>query len=243
MSVANLLKEGVRSLLHRTGFELVRSLDRGHLLKQAVRIMEEQQVGVVLDVGANTGQWAQTIRALGYGRHIVSFEPLSEAYLNLQARALQDEHWTTVNAALDREPGETVLHVSENSQSSSMLDMLPLHQEAAPRSSYVGSETVRVTTLERVAAERALHENTAFIKVDTQGCERRVLEGAGTALKTVVAMQVELSLVSLYEGEPLIEEMLMFLRGFGFVPSAFEPNFWVADTGRVLQVDGLFIRA
>ena len=243
MSLRLHVREALRSALHRAGFDLVRVLEKDHLLKQAVQVMGERHIGVVLDVGANTGQWARTIRALGYGGDIISFEPLSDAYRSLQTEARRDNRWTPINLGLDEHPGEVVIHVSANSQSSSMLDMLPLHREAAPGSVYTRDETVRTTTLENVLTEDFPNGGPVFVKVDAQGYEHRVLNGARGVIDRVVALQVELSLVALYEGELLIEDMLASLRRLGYVPTSFEPNFWSNETGRLLQVDGLFIRS
>ncbi|MCA1707338.1 MAG: FkbM family methyltransferase [Actinobacteria bacterium] len=242
MNWRNLSTEGLRRVLHRAGFDLVRTLGEGHLLKQAARVMEDRHVGVVLDVGANTGQWARAIRALGYHGRIVSCEPLSDAYRTLEAAARGDDLWTVINVALGEEPGETVIHVADNSQSSSILEMLPAHREADPRSGYIRDQPVRVATLDAAVLETCAGMEPIFLKIDAQGYEDRILNGADTTLKSVVGMQIELSLVALYEGEPLIEEMIASVRSLGFVPTSLEPNFRSKETSRLLQVDGLFVR-
>jgi FkbM family methyltransferase len=236
------VKERVRSLLHRAGLDLVRSLDDGHLLKQAVRVMDERRVGVVFDVGANSGQWARTIRALGYRGQICSFEPVKEAFRALDAETRRDDRWTAINCAVGEDAGEAVIHVSQNSQSSSILGMLPEHREADPHSRFVRDERVRVATLGSAMSEHQGGSGPFFVKVDVQGYGSQVLNGAGPALSRVVAMQMELSLVPLYEGEPLIEEVIASLRSLGFVPASLEPNFRSSQSGHLLQVDGLFIR-
>lgn len=242
MNAMTLAKKALSTVLHRFGLDLVHSLGEGHLLRQAVHIMKERHVAVVFDVGANSGQWARTIRSLGYRGNIVSYEPLSDAYRALHAQARRDGSWTAINVALGEYPQSAVIHVAGNSQSSSMLEMLPVHREASPQSVYVRDETVRMETLAMAVTAHAPGNDPIFVKIDAQGYEGRVLKGAAQAVGRVAAMQVELSLVSLYDGEPLIEEMIAYMRDLGFVPSSFEPNFWSKDGGRVLQVDGLFIR-
>lgn len=98
----------------------MRVLDENHLLKQAVRMMEQNQIGLVLDVGGNTGQWARAILALGYQGRVISFEPLFDAYHKLQAATEAHSRWAAINQGLGEREGEATIHVSRNSQSSSM---------------------------------------------------------------------------------------------------------------------------
>lgn len=93
-----------------------------------------------------------------------------------------------------------------------MMQMRPLHRDAAPQSAYVRDETVRMTTLERVLTTEFPDMAPVFVKVDAQGYEHRVLNGVGSAFDRIAALQVELSLVELYEGELVIEVTLRYLR-------------------------------
>jgi hypothetical protein len=81
-----------------------------------------------------------------------------------------------------------------------------------------------------------------MIKIDTQGYELQVLKGASGLLHRVVAMQLELSLVALYEGAPTFSEMLSYMQSIGFEIFNIVPVFRDSRTGRVLQVDGYFVR-
>ena len=81
-----------------------------------------------------------------------------------------------------------------------------------------------------------------MLKIDTQGYELHVLKGASGLLHRVVAMQLELSLVPLYEGAPTFSEMLSYMQSIGFEIFNIVPVFKDNRTGRVLQVDGYFVR-
>jgi FkbM family methyltransferase len=235
-------KVAVRGALHRAGFDLVRSLDASDLLRRRVRLLEQHGVNVLFDVGANAGQYALTMRALGYGGRIVSFEPSTDAFELLARTAQADGQWETVNCGLGAEAGERTLHVSANSQSSSLLVMLPAHLAAAPDSAYVRDETVTLSTLAAEMERRVGADDRLFVKIDTQGSERDILAGAGPYLDGIVGWQVELSLVPLYEDQPLIEELIALLRDLGYVPMSIEPDFSDPTTGRLLQADGVFFR-
>ena len=115
----------------------------GYLLNNRIKLLKHHDIQTLLDVGGNTGQFAYYTRKAGYQNKIISFEPLSEAYVLLQAFARNDAKWDTVNAAIGDEDGEIEINVSENLQSSSILDMMPEHVESAPDSAYKGKEKVK----------------------------------------------------------------------------------------------------
>jgi FkbM family methyltransferase len=207
---------------------------------QRVRFMNDAAITVVLDVGAHIGDYASTLRRFGYKGRIESFEPLARAHAELSSRAAGDPLWTCHRLALGDRSGTLTLHVAGNEVSSSALDMLPRHVQGDPGSSYVGSERVTVRTLDELGLTDA--SDRAYLKADVQGFEQRVLAGAGRTLESVRLLEVELSLVKLYEAGPLLAEMLEYLKDLHFEPIWFERAFGDAGTGRLLQIDGIFAR-
>lgn len=199
-------------------------------------IVRDQGVDLVVDAGANAGQWARELRAEGYRGDIVSFEPLSTAYAALEQAALSDAHWTTQQLALGDAAGEAELHVAGNGASSSLLEMRAAHTDAAPQARYVGTERVRVARLDDLdlAGERLM------LKLDVQGNERAVLAGAADTAQRVRVVECELSFVELYEGQALFEEQLALLADFSLW--ALQPSWADAHTGRLLQADAIFVR-
>jgi FkbM family methyltransferase len=201
-------------------------------------------VNLVLDVGANTGQFGKLLRGAGYKGSIVSFEPLSTARKQLAAAARNDRRWEVAEQmAIGDEETQIELHIAGNSVSSSLLSMLPAHADAAPASAYVGSETVRVRKLDGAAANYLSGHSVVFLKIDTQGYEDRVLRGASAVLQRTTGLQMELSLVPLYEDQRSSEDMLVEMRAMGFELWALSPAFIDPRTGRMLQVDATFFRS
>src|ERR1700730_6290619 len=123
-----MLKEMIRSLAHLSGYEII-SLTRAQGDRRCVAaILQEQRINMVLDVGANIGQFAQWIRETGYTGGIVSFEPLSDAHQKLSNVAVQDSLWSVApRMALGSAPGRIDIHVARNAVSSSLLHMLASH--------------------------------------------------------------------------------------------------------------------
>ncbi|MBV8960544.1 MAG: FkbM family methyltransferase [Actinobacteria bacterium] len=231
-----------RRLFRRTGFDIVRYAPEVSFRAQRSVLFSAQRIDVVFDVGANTGQYGAELRADGFGGRIASFEPLRDAYGELQRRAAGDNDWLTFNLALGDAPGEAVINVSGNSQSSSLLPMQAVHRENAPTSAYVGTQTVEVRRIDDVFDEVVPPGARPFLKLDVQGFGRQVLAGAAASLDRVTGIQFEASLVELYEGEQLFPEMLSELAARGFNLVAIAPVFMDASSGRLLQLDAVAFR-
>lgn len=231
-----------RSLLRGTTFDVARFTPATHPLARRMRLFEGHGVDLLFDIGANVGQYATEMRDLGYRGWIVSYEPLASAFCELDGAAAREAMWKTVHRGLGSHAGPAVLHVAGNSQSSSLLPMLNLHVRSAPESAVIGTETVTIETLAMALDEHAALGKRPFVKIDAQGYERKILESGGAALERVSGLQLEMSLVPLYEGESLMTEIIGYVESLGFVPMSLEPGYTDPGTGRLLQVDGVFFR-
>jgi FkbM family methyltransferase len=233
----------IRKLLRTAGIEAYRYSVHTSAGAQLDRLLKHCNIDLVLDVGANAGHFAKELRAHGYVGRMVSFEPLEAAYAQLAAAASGDPGWTVPpRMALGDAEGEITIHVAGNSLSSSILDMLPEHERAAPGSAYVANETVALKRLDSAAGEFLTDSRRVLLKIDTQGYEDRVLNGATSVLDRVTAIQIELSLVPLYAGQSLFDEMRGKIESLGFVLYAIFPGYVHEQTGRTLQLDGFFLR-
>ena len=147
--------------------------------KQLSTILNLLNIDVVFDIGANEGQFAREMREHGYSGKIISFEPLTSARKNLLAFAALDLGWQVhEQSAIGDRDGEIEIHIAGNSVSSSVLPMLESHSSAAVGSSYVGSERVPIFKLDSIANKYLDKNYNLFIKIDTQGYEWQVLDGA-----------------------------------------------------------------
>ena len=82
-----------------------------------------------------------------------------------------------------RPRGRAPIHIAANSQSSSLLPMLEAHRSAAPESAYVGEETVDVMPLDDALAGVVTESDRLCIKLDCQGYEGQVLDGASKSAR------------------------------------------------------------
>lgn len=225
-------------------FEVTRPYSERGSKRQFVKQLESRNVNVVLDVGANSGQYATELRRAAYGGRIVSFEPLSESFALLARNASKDPLWDCRQWALGDVDGSISINVAGNAgASSSVLPMLKRHQDAFPPANYVGTEEVSIHRLDSVVAELLQPTDVAFLKVDVQGFEKQVVAGGtSTARDRCVGMQLELSFVPLYEGAMLIREALDLVYSLGFTLAGLVPGFADPRDGRMLQADGIFFR-
>lgn len=235
------LRSKARQSVHRLGLD-IRPYAESRAVKACRASLINRGVDVVLDVGANTGQFARESRDWGFSGQIMSFEPTSEAFLRLKTNARSDPLWDVYHFGLGSEPDERTIQVAGNSQSSSFLQMTPEHEEAAPGSAVCGSEEVWVDTLDRVAETLISGTSCLYLKVDVQGLELEVLRGATSILPRTSAIELELSLYPLYVGSPLVDEVVGELREYGYALISVEPAWAAAQTGTISQLNGVFKR-
>jgi FkbM family methyltransferase len=239
-----LIKRFIKWSLRRLGLELRYYRPDSSDEARFMAGLSAHGVNLVLDVGANAGQFGRLIRAAGYRGRIVSFEPLSTARKLLEAEVRGDPLWQMApQMAIGDKDGEIEVHIAGNSYSSSVLPMLNAHSSTAPESAYIGTEKAPLRRLDAVASGYLSPDAVLFLKIDTQGYEDRVLEGAPDLLRRAVGLQVEMSMVPLYEGQRLYVEMDARLRALGFELWGLAPAFVDARNGRTLQMDATYFRA
>jgi FkbM family methyltransferase len=226
----------LRNLLAHVGLRRYRRADT------LLRLLRRFAVDVVLDVGANAGQFGRHLRAMGYRGQLVSFEPLAQPFRRLQFNTATISNWRAVQLALGEVDETRSIHVAGNSQSSSFLEMLPQHLAAAPKSAYVGTESVTVCRLDSVIDQYCAAGERVFLKIDTQGFEAAVLRGARQSLTRCMGVQLEMSIAPLYQGELLLPELIGEMAKQGFALMDLKPGFFDPRTGELLQLDGLFFR-
>jgi FkbM family methyltransferase len=236
-----MLKRAMRAALRRAGVEVVARRPRNYPRLRRPFLITDEEITLVLDVGANRGQWATEIRAGGYRGRIVSFEPGREAFQQLERAAADDPEWETRQVAIGDHAGNATLHLTGNSVSSSLLALSERQVATDPRSAVVGEETVDVVRLDGM--NDLVHPNDRILlKADVEGGELAVLEGAGTLLAQVRLLELELSAVPLREGQPLLGEIVHWCDREGFALTGIEVSFRDRATGDLLSANGFFRR-
>jgi FkbM family methyltransferase len=238
-----MVKAFIHRALQRAGFDLIRyNASRFEDIRFGA-MLAAHKVNLVFDVGANAGQFGKQLRQTGYQGRIVSFEPTSAAWERLTDASVNDPMWEIApRCAIGSEDGEIEIHIAGNSYSSSALNMLDSLLTVAPQCGYIGTEPARLCRLDTIGSEYLRPDSVLLIKIDTQGFEGPVLQGAPELIRTAVGLQLELSLVPLYENQLLLNSLMVKVQNAGFEMWDCSPGFVDHRTGRVLQVDATFFR-
>jgi FkbM family methyltransferase len=229
-----MLKRSVKKFFWRFGVEIRRS-------PSLLKFLKSRQIDTVLDVGANIGQFGLDLRDQGYRGRIVSFEPIKEVFAKLKSVADRDGNWEVHNCALGSSSSIQPINVSESAVFSSFLDQTTAAQQFDASAKVIREEQVEVRQLDDLFSQFSGHR--VFLKIDTQGFERAVLDGARKSLKEIVGVQAELPIVHLYHGVWSFPEALDYMNQRGFVLGQVRPTNFDREEGvSLLELDCLFRR-
>lgn len=238
----HLVPPRLRSLARRSLNRVGLDVSRNPYPYRLGQLLQSNRVTTVVDIGANEGQFARSLRTNGYAGSILSIEPLHDAHAQLVKHAASDPRWSIVRAAVSDADGAVSVNVAANSYSSSVLPMTAAHLDADPQSAYRSTEEVEAFTLDTVVRDHGLDPARTAFKIDVQGYESAVLDGASATLATAAVVQVEMSLVELYAGQALMPRIVERMTAAGLVLWLLEPGFSDRTSGRLLQCDGVFVR-
>lgn len=211
-------------------------------LRRRKKLIEYHKINKILDVGANSGQYALQTIQLGFKGNIISFEPVKSVFEKLQKETQKNRFWSAYNYGLGNKNEEVLINISKNTFSSSLLEIMPNHVKGAPESKYTHQEKVIIKTLDEVYNEIVDENDVVFLKIDVQGFEKNVIEGSKNSLKFIKGIQLEMSLEELYKGEMLFDDTVKLLKSEGFSLHSLENGFYNKETGKLLQVDGFFFK-
>jgi FkbM family methyltransferase len=205
------------------------------------RWLRDLNINTVLDVGANTGQFATLIHHILPHSDICSFEPLKDCFEELERELGRVRQFRAFKCALGEEDGELEMHRSEFSPSSSLLSMRELHATLFPYTAKTWVERVPVRTLDGVATDLRLRDNV-LIKIDVQGYEDRVIRGGLRTVNRAKALIVETSFQALYDSQPLFDSIYDMVKELGFRYRGSMDQLNSPLDGSVLQCDAIFVR-
>lgn len=227
-------KRKLRSAWHRLGLAI-------HRTDHLNRFLKHHEVDLLVDVGANHGQFGREMRDRGYKGRMLSFEPVSSVFAELERESAGDPLWETRHSAIGAEPGTAEINVSEFTVFSSIKSINQEGLEFCDRARPVRTETVEVRRLDDVLSDHPAQR--IFLKIDTQGFEREVLLGADAVLSRCVGVQLELPAQHIYDSLWSMHEAIGFMDDRQFVPAQFEMvNAMKDDPTSGLEFDCVFRR-
>ncbi len=195
----------------------------------------------VLDIGANVGDFAFTIRPLLPTAHIYSFEPLPDCFQQMLVHLHGVSRFTAFNVALGDQSGELEFQRSSHSPSSSFLTMAETHKVSFPASAGSQAVKVRIERLDNLGTQLKL-DDPILVKIDVQGYEGHVLRGGQRTIQRAAAIIVETSFEPLYKNQPLFPDVYSILTEWGFTYLGPLDQFCDPHDHRPLQQDSLFVK-
>lgn len=195
----------------------------------------------IVDVGASDGGFARKARAMFSDTPIFSFEPIKESFDHLNDYFKNDKNFTSYNIACSNQKILADFYLSSNKGSSSLLEMGHIHKKAYPDSSGLFKTKVFAEKIDNILTEKETGNNV-YLKMDVQGGEMFVLEGASVLLNSVSLILSEISFVTLYDFQPLVNELISYLKERGFIIAGVENVSQSLVDGSFLQADMFFIR-
>ncbi len=238
--ISNVIK--ALQLIDQQGLGVLRSFNKGYSLSsnQIVNGIGSycNTFGTIIDVGANQGQFAIASNKRFPTATVISFEPLPELYDKFRRHVGHNEKIIIHNVALGNEKGVIDFYRNEHSHASSALIISERQKIEFPETSKTTKVQVQVNRLDDILAEKGL-VGPILLKLDVQGYEKRVLEGATSLLPHIDYIVFETSFISMYEGEPLFDEMHTFLKSSGFELLA-PVGLLEGDNSIILQIDFLY---
>jgi len=208
-------------------------------------ILNDLGIKYVIDIGANTGQFAESLFDFNYKGSVISFEPVSKCYKTLQKRAKKNaNHIVAERCAIGDANQEIKINISDDSVFSSVLKIKDDHTKLRPKARIVKQETVNLYRLDSIIDQYIPKgETSILLKIDTQGFEKQVLDGAVNTIKRLAGIKIEIPLVTIYSDTAFsFYEIIDFMKANGFVPYNFNTEGVNLKTGRVFTIDGTFFR-
>jgi FkbM family methyltransferase len=236
----------IRKLVNRLGYDVVRFPNRRGFEYHLSQLFEFLQIDTVLDVGANHGQYATSLRTSGYSGWIYSYEPVRSIFDSLSARMAADDRWRGFNFALgDANDRKQINVAAGDGQASSFLTFNSDGPERWGDAHKVARmEDVEVHRLEGVISSITKERPDAriYLKLDTQGLDLTVLRSASDRMPLILGLQSEIAAHHFYEGMVPFGDAISAYQELGFEITGIFPLSRELDNLRVIEFDFVFMR-
>jgi FkbM family methyltransferase len=241
----------LKASLRRFGYDLTHyplpnwEVRPASLRNGLMEILTALRINCVIDVGANEGQYGAMLREYGYHGRIVSFEPVNTTFERLKDRSRNDPDWHVHRMALGAQSQTLEMMVMGGDQFSSLLPMNSFGRDKFQDQAVVErTETVSVERLDSKIDDIAagIEEPRIYLKMDTQGYDLEVLEGASGCLARLLALQSEIALRPIYEGMPNYLTALARYKDLGFRITSLTPVSRDTDMS-VIEFDCFMVRS
>lgn len=222
--------------------DLYKQIKLGTFKDNADRMMKANGIDVIIDVGANRGEFAHDLIKSGFSGTILSFEPVPATFEKLSKTAAQFESWHCFKLALGEANSTATIHTHNEDVFSSILspsDFGRTRYQTLKTSQNIEIEVRRLdAVLSDLIQNKTIDEKfCAFLKVDTQGYDLNVIHGASGFMDQIKMLQTEASIKAIYDGAPSYIDTLKVLQDLNFNPCAFNVVSREKSSGNIIEFD------
>ena len=164
---------------------LIDFVDTYYHQRKIINFLKNFEIRSVFDVGAHQGEFLKTVKKLKNIEKIYSFEPQKKKYQKLNIFSIENKIYC-FNFALGNNNEIKNLKINKKTSTSTFSDINNLSLwykiksfilRGTTKSSFIGEEKVNVMRLDDFCADYKI-SNIDLLKIDTEGYEKHVLEGA-----------------------------------------------------------------
>jgi FkbM family methyltransferase len=181
-----------------------------------INYFKNNKFDLILDVGANKGEFASIYRQLYPDSDIICFEPIPSLVEQLEKIFKDDSKVEIKQFALSDIKEEVNFRITKNVASSSMFDPNESNQLVNNGADIVDIIKVKADRLDNILDSNKLKNKKIMCKIDVQGAELLMLKGAQDTLKNINTLIIECGFLPLYEGEASFDDIYQYLRSKDF---------------------------
>lgn len=230
-------KEIIKKTINFFGLDIKRYVKR----PKPLDFIKHFEIQTILDIGANTGQFAKEARLVTKDAQIYSFEPLPQCYADVNKLFDGDNKFKSFNFALGDLEEEKTIHQNEYTPSSSILDLGNVHKQKFPYATKTFDLKIKIKKLDEIYKTLRIEPNL-LVKIDVQGYEDKVINGGMETLSSAKAILIENSFIELYSGQPTFDKIYRKLNELGFQYSGSIQQKIDRKTSLVISQDSLFVK-
>jgi len=200
------------------------------------------QPKAIIDGGAYIGFVTHKFLETFKTATVFSFEPNPQVYKQLSEHYASNPRVKAINAGIGSTSGELLFQINKRAVTSSFLPATEYHKMNIA-SSKIQVEKVRVTNIDDVMKEHNL-EHIDILKLDVEGYEIEAFKGITDIDKRVSMIFAEVNLVPTYENQPLMEDVIVYMRQHNFYTVNFygiiENEYHQASVTNLLFISNVF---
>lgn len=197
------------------------------------------QIKTIVDVGANLGEWSIGMARLTSAEKILAYEPLPLVFKELQSNSHKFPQIQCINSAVGNSNTPVEINFYDTHQLSSILDLSDVARQVHGMEQDKGRKvTVQQHTLDQDLAD---FDEISVLKLDVQGYEPQVIEGAQATLQKTKILMTEVTYTPYYGGDLQFAEFDQLLNASSPLRlwSLSEPH--QAESGRAMWADAVYV--